>query len=64
MAAPVRDRPAPVIAAASTHPGEDIELIDVHRRLKHSFPGLPDDIRCRGIRNGVRASPALPAARD
>jgi 3-deoxy-D-manno-octulosonic-acid transferase len=30
----------PVIAAASTHPGEEIELIDVHRRLKHSFPGL------------------------
>src|SRR5439155_19219190 len=29
--------PRPVIAAASTHPGEDIELIDVHRRLKHSF---------------------------
>ena len=29
-----------MIAAASTHPGEDIELIDVHRRLKHSFPGL------------------------
>jgi len=32
--------PRPVIAAASTHPGEEIELIDVHRRLKHSFPGL------------------------
>jgi len=32
--------PRPVIAAASTHPGEDIELIDVHRRLKNSFPGL------------------------
>ena len=32
--------PRPVIAAASTHPGEDIELIDVHRKLKHSFPGL------------------------
>jgi 3-deoxy-D-manno-octulosonic-acid transferase len=29
-----------VIAAASTHPGEEIELIDVHRRLKHSFPDL------------------------
>src|SRR4051794_34420262 len=32
--------PRPVIAAASTHPGEEIELIDVHRRLKNSFPGL------------------------
>jgi 3-deoxy-D-manno-octulosonic-acid transferase len=30
----------PVIAATSTHPGEEIELVDVHRRLKHSFPGL------------------------
>ena len=30
----------PVIAAASTHPGEEIELVDVHRTLKHSFPGL------------------------
>ena len=29
-----------MIAAASTHPGEEIELVDVHRRLKHSFPGL------------------------
>ena len=29
-----------VIAAASTHPGEEIELVDVHRTLKHSFPGL------------------------
>ncbi len=30
----------PVIAAASTHPGEEAALIDVHRRLRHSFPGL------------------------
>jgi 3-deoxy-D-manno-octulosonic-acid transferase len=30
----------PVIAAASTHPGEEIELVDVHRRLKPGFPGL------------------------
>ncbi len=30
----------PVIAAASTHPGEEAIVIDVHRRLKHSFPGL------------------------
>jgi 3-deoxy-D-manno-octulosonic-acid transferase len=30
----------PVIAAASTHPGEEIAMLDVHRRLKHSFPGL------------------------
>jgi 3-deoxy-D-manno-octulosonic-acid transferase len=30
----------PVIAAASTHPGEETVLIDVHRRLRHTFPGL------------------------
>ena len=30
----------PVIAAASTHPGEEIAMIDAHRRLKHTFPGL------------------------
>jgi 3-deoxy-D-manno-octulosonic-acid transferase len=30
----------PVIAATSTHPGEEIELIEVHRKLKHTFPGL------------------------
>ncbi len=30
----------PVIAATSTHPGEEIALIDVHRKLKHTFPGL------------------------
>ncbi len=30
----------PVIAAASTHPGEEAAMIDAHRKLKHSFPGL------------------------
>jgi 3-deoxy-D-manno-octulosonic-acid transferase len=30
----------PVIAAASTHPGEETVMVDVHRRLKHTFPGL------------------------
>jgi 3-deoxy-D-manno-octulosonic-acid transferase len=30
----------PVVAAASTHPGEETEIIDAHRRLKHTFPGL------------------------
>ena len=29
-----------VIGAASTHPGEEAALIDVHRRLMHTFPGL------------------------
>ena len=38
MRAVVRQRP--MIAAASTHPGEEAVIIDVHRRLKESFPGL------------------------
>ena len=30
----------PIIAAASTHPGEETTVMDAHRRLKHTFPGL------------------------
>lgn len=30
----------PVIAAASTHPGEELAVIDAHRRLRSDFPGL------------------------
>lgn len=30
----------PVIAATSTHPGEEAAVIDAHRRLRHTFPGL------------------------
>jgi 3-deoxy-D-manno-octulosonic-acid transferase len=33
-------RGRPVIAAASTHPGEEEILIDTHRRLASFFPGL------------------------
>jgi 3-deoxy-D-manno-octulosonic-acid transferase len=33
-----RDRP--LIAAASTHAGEEAVVIDAHRRLRESFPGL------------------------
>jgi 3-deoxy-D-manno-octulosonic-acid transferase len=29
-----------VIAAASTHPGEETVVVDAHRRIKSSFPGL------------------------
>lgn len=29
-----------VVAGASTHPGEETALLEVHRRLRHSFPGL------------------------
>ena len=38
MRAVVRQRP--VIAAASTHPGEEAVIIDAHRRLRADFPGL------------------------
>ena len=33
-------RQRPLIAAASTHPGEEAVIIDAHRRLRQSFPGL------------------------
>jgi 3-deoxy-D-manno-octulosonic-acid transferase len=29
-----------VVAAVSTHPGEETEVIEAHRRLRKSFPGL------------------------
>jgi len=38
MRVAVRQRP--MIAAASTHAGEEAVVIDAHRRLKQSFPGL------------------------
>ena len=34
----VADRP--LIAAASTHAGEEAVIIDAHRRLRQSFPNL------------------------
>ena len=38
LEAAVRYRP--IIAAASTHPGEETIVIDAHQRLNRSFPGL------------------------
>jgi 3-deoxy-D-manno-octulosonic-acid transferase len=38
MMAAVRQRP--LVAAASTHAGEEAVIIDAHRRLRQSFPGL------------------------
>ena len=35
-----RSATAPIIAAASTHPGEETALIEAHRRLRNTFPGL------------------------
>jgi len=38
LKAAIGDRP--IIAAASTHAGEETALIETHRRLRHSFPRL------------------------
>ncbi|MEA2929145.1 MAG: 3-deoxy-D-manno-octulosonic-acid transferase [Hyphomicrobiales bacterium] len=38
MRAAVRERP--MLAAASTHAGEEAVILDAHRRLRQSFPGL------------------------
>jgi 3-deoxy-D-manno-octulosonic-acid transferase len=51
-----------VVAGASTHAGEETTLIDVHRRLRNSFPRLLTIIaprhpeRGRGIREIARAA--------
>ena len=46
----VGDRP--VIAAASTHPGEEALIIEAHRRLRGSFPGLVSVIAPRHPERG------------
>jgi 3-deoxy-D-manno-octulosonic-acid transferase len=68
----------PVIVAASTHPGEDIKLIEVHRRLRQAFPGLLtivvprhpqrgpalcDAAKAAGLASGLRSQKALPDRR-
>jgi 3-deoxy-D-manno-octulosonic-acid transferase len=65
----------PVIAAASTHPGEEAAVTDAHRRLMHTFPGLLTLIAPRhpergpgvgeiarvcGLRSVLRSGGALP----
>jgi 3-deoxy-D-manno-octulosonic-acid transferase len=70
-------RGRPVIAAASTHPGEEEILIDTHRRLASFFPGLlsvivprhPDRgtavaglVAASGLRFMQRSREELPAA--
>jgi 3-deoxy-D-manno-octulosonic-acid transferase len=65
----------PVIAAASTHPGEEAAVIDVHRRLMHTFPGLltvlaprhpergqgvAEIARVSGLRSAMRSHGELP----
>lgn len=60
----------PVIAATSTHPGEEIVMIETHRRLAPAFPGLltiivprhPD--RGRDIYNIAERAGQVPALRS
>jgi 3-deoxy-D-manno-octulosonic-acid transferase len=60
----------PVIAAASTHEGEEALMIDAHRRLRQAFPGLltivvPRHIqRGRGIYDLVERYGLVPALRS
>lgn len=42
----------PVIAAASTHAGEEAAMLDVHRRLRQAFPGLLTIIVPRHVQRG------------
>jgi 3-deoxy-D-manno-octulosonic-acid transferase len=71
----ISDRP--VVAAASTHPGEEKAVIDAHRRLKHTFPGLltvivprhpergpgiADIARVAGFEAGLRSRGDMPDA--
>jgi 3-deoxy-D-manno-octulosonic-acid transferase len=41
-----------VVAAASTHPGEETVIVDVHRRLKNTFPHLMTIIAPRHPQRG------------
>jgi 3-deoxy-D-manno-octulosonic-acid transferase len=65
----------PVIAAASTHPGEEVLVIDAHIRLRHSFPrlitliaprhpergpGILDLAKLAGFSAAMRSSGELP----
>ena len=42
-----------VVAAASTHPGEEVAIIEAHRRLQKSFPGLLTIIAPRHAKRGT-----------
>ncbi len=68
-----------VIAAASTHAGEETALIEAHRRLRHSFPrmltliaprhpergaGIVEIARAAGLTASLRSGGALPASGD
>jgi 3-deoxy-D-manno-octulosonic-acid transferase len=61
MRAALGDRP--VIAASSTHPGEDALVIDAHRRLRHSFPGLVTIVAPRHPERGPGIAEIATSAR-
>src|SRR4051794_29112498 len=52
----------PLIAAASTHPGEEAVIIDAHRRLRQSFPGLLTIIAPRHPERGPGVAEIATAA--
>lgn len=60
LAAAIRGRP--VIAAASTHLGEEQAIIDAHRRLKATFPGLLTIIVPRHPERGTGVAAAATAS--
>jgi 3-deoxy-D-manno-octulosonic-acid transferase len=68
-----------IIAAASTHAGEEITLIETHRQLRHSFPqlltliaprhpdrgpGIADIARSAGLAATLRSQGRLPDSKD
>jgi 3-deoxy-D-manno-octulosonic-acid transferase len=53
----------PVVAAASTHPGEENAVIDAHRRLRHTFPSLLTIIAPRHPERGPEIADSVAALR-
>jgi 3-deoxy-D-manno-octulosonic-acid transferase len=68
LRAAIGDRP--IIAAASTHPGEEAAIMDAHQRLRRRFPGLLTIVVPRHPHRGAevaelaRASALTPALRS
>jgi 3-deoxy-D-manno-octulosonic-acid transferase len=62
--------PRRMIAAASTHPGEDTVMIEAHRQLRREFPGLLTVIvprhpqRGRDIAEAAASAGLMPALRS
>ena len=43
----------PIVVAASTHPGEEADIIEMHRRLRSRFPGLLTILAPRHPERGI-----------